>query len=272
MSTHFWKMHGAGNDFVLFDDRSRSFATSDTAGIARLCHRRTGVGGDGVILIQPSDKADISMRFFNPDGREAEMCGNGARCLARLASEIGAAPPRMTIATGAGIVKAEMVGRDVRLQMTTPRDWRLNKSLQVNGQTLTFGFVNSGVPHAVIDVPDLDACDVAGLGAAIRYHKEFAPSGTNVNFVKVAGPQSLRVRTYERGVEAETLACGTGIVATALVAARMNRVKPPVGVTAAGGDVLTVNFDSVETGAENVTLLGPAVHVFEGDIPHPLGD
>ena len=130
--------------------------------------------------------------------------------------------------------------------------------------------MNSGVPHAVVEVQDLDACDVHKLGAAIRYHKDFAPAGVNANFIRVTGPQSLRVRTYERGVEAETLACGTGIVASALVAARMGRVKPPVRVTAGGGDVLTVTFNSTESGAENATLLGPAVHVFQGDLQYPL--
>ncbi|MBA4387277.1 MAG: hypothetical protein C0404_04805 [Verrucomicrobia bacterium] len=140
--------------------------------------------------------------------------------------------------------------------------------MKVAGRTLRYGFVNSGVPHAVVDVRNLAACDVRGLGSGIRYHKAFAPAGTNANFISITGPRSLKIRTYERGVEAETLACGTGIVASALVAAATGKVKPPVKVTAASGDVLTVNFSLADGNATNVTLLGPAVHVFEGAVEY----
>jgi diaminopimelate epimerase len=266
MRIAFWKMHGAGNDFILVDDRSETFPASDSGWIARIAQRRTGVGCEGVLLIQKSAQADFRMRFFNPDGREAEMCGNGARCVARLAHEIGAAPRAMSIETAAGILRAEAMEDRVRLTMTDPRDWRLGRRLVAGGVGVDYGFVNTGVPHAVVFRDDLDACDVAGLGAAIRYHPDFAPAGTNANFVKKTGPRSIRVRTYERGVEAETLACGTGIVASALVAARAAGVQPPVDVTARGGDVLSVDFRLTADGAERVTLLGPAVHVFRGTL------
>ena len=259
-------MHGAGNDFLLVDDRSLSFPAADGAWIADIARRRTGVGSDGVILIQPSRTSDFRMRFFNPDGREADMCGNGARCVARLALDLGVASRRMTIETNAGPLCAELIGRQVRLEMPPPHGWQMNRQLTLDAMSLAYSFVNTGVPHAVIEEDDLDGCDVVGRGKAIRRHAAFAPAGTNVNFIRVMGPQALAVRTYERGVEDETLACGTGIAAAALVAARLGRVRPPVQVTARGGAVLTVDFRPSVDGAANVTLLGPAEHVFEGTL------
>jgi len=264
MKIPFWKMHGAANDFIMVDDREGKFPVSDRKWLAGIMSRRTGVGSEGVILIQRSRKADFRMRFFNPDGGEVEMCGNGARCVARLAHEIKAAPAVMTIDTVAGILQARVKGNNVCLTMTSPKDWRLNRTLKAAGHTLRYGFVNTGVPHAVVEVKNLDKCDVQKLGAAVRYHKDFAPAGTNANFISVTGPKSLRIRTYERGVEAETLACGTGITASALIAAMTGKVRPPVKVTAASGDVLTVDFRLSGDTVENVTLLGPAVHVFDG--------
>jgi len=257
-------MHGAGNDFILVDDRALGFPSSDHAWLAAIGSRRTGVGCEGIILIQPSDRAHFTMRFFNPDGSEVDMCGNGARCIARLAHELGVAPDRMNFETGAGLIEAEMVGERVRLAMTTPKDWMLNQTLKLDGLKRPYGFVNSGVPHVVMPVDDLDGEDVARHGSAIRHHKNFAPKGTNANFIKVTGPSSLRIRTYERGVEAETLACGTGIVAAGLIAGRMGWVKPPVDITCAGGDVIVVNYILTADGADKVTMLGPAAHVFQG--------
>lgn len=268
MRIEFWKMHGAGNDFILVDDRRQVFPASDKSWLTRIAARRTGVGSEGIILIQPSASADFTMRFFNPDGSEVDMCGNGARCVARLAHDIGAAPARMRFETGAGVVSAEIIGDRVRLGMTTPKDWRLNRTVELPGGKRAYGFVNSGVPHVVMEVDQLEEADVARLGAAIRYHQDFAPKGTNANFIKVTGPDALRIRTYERGVEAETLACGTGIVAAGLVAGRMGRVKAPVRITCASGDVLEVNYRLTADGAEDVTLLGPAAYVFTGVLEH----
>lgn len=264
MKIPFWKMHGAGNDFILVDDRALMFPASDHSWLAAIGARRTGVGCEGIILIQPSDQAHFTMRFFNPDGSEVDMCGNGARCIARLAHELGVAPDHMKFETGAGMIEARMVDERVQLAMTTPREWRLDRVLDLNGVKRTYGFVNSGVPHVVMPVEDLDAEDVAKNGAAIRYHKDFAPKGTNANFIKVTGPSSLRIRTYERGVEAETLACGTGMVAAALIAGKMGWVKPPVQVTCASNDVIVINYELTADGAQKVTMLGPAEHVFQG--------
>ncbi len=267
MRYHFWKMHGASNDFILVDDRAQTFPAGNRAWLAKIMSRRTGVGSEGILLIQPAQAGgDFRMRFFNPDGGEAEMCGNGARCVARLAHDQKIAHERMRFETVAGIIGAEIRGDNVLLHMTEPRDWRMNGTLKLDDRSLTYHFVNSGVPHAVVEVQDLDATNVQALGSQIRHHRDFAPAGTNANFIAVTGPDSIRVRTYERGVEAETLACGTGIVASGLIAGRLGRVKTPVRVTPASGDVLEVNYTATADGATAVTLLGPAVHVFEGTL------
>lgn len=266
MNIPFWKMHGASNDFVLVDDRRETFPVNDRKWIAHIGARRTGVGCEGIILIQPSKKSDFRMRFFNPDGSEVEMCGNGARCVARLAFEIGAAPATMTIETIAGKLRAEARGDTVKLWMTNPKDWRLNRKLQVEEASLGYSFVNSGVPHAVVLVDNLKAFDVKKFGALIRYHKDFAPAGTNANFVTVTGPDSLAIRTYERGVEDETLACGTGMTAAGLIAGKLGLCKGPVKITCASGDTLEIGFTLTEDGAKDVTLTGPAVHVFTGSL------
>jgi diaminopimelate epimerase len=270
MRYHFWKMHGAANDFILVDDRAQTFPAGDRAWLAKIMSRRTGVGSEGILLIQPAQAgADFRMRFFNPDGGEAEMCGNGARCVARLAHDLRVAPDQMKFETAAGIVGAEIRGGNVLLHMTEPRDWRMHRTLELDGRSFPYHFVNSGVPHAVVEVKDLDAVDVQSLGSQIRHHRDFAPAGTNANFIAVTGPDSIRVRTYERGVEAETLACGTGIVASGLIAGRLGRAKTPVHVRPASGDTLEVSYTATADGATAVTLLGPAVHVFEGTIEHP---
>jgi len=264
----FWKMHGASNDFVMVDDRDQTFPVNDREWIAHIGARRTGVGCEGIILIQPSKKSDFRMRFFNPDGSEVEMCGNGARCVARLASEIGAAPSTMTIETIAGELRAEARGDTVRLWMTSPKDWRMNKKLQIEDASLGYSFVNSGVPHAVVLVDNLKTFDVKKFGALIRYHKDFAPAGTNANFITVTGPNSLAIRTYERGVEDETLACGTGMTAAGLVAGKLGLCKGPVRITCASGDTLEIGFTLTDDGAKDVTLTGPAVHVFTGNLTY----
>ena len=261
MALSFWKMHGAGNDFILVDDRAGGFPADDIAFRAGLCDRRRGIGSDGLLLIQPSSVADFRMRFFNPDGSEADFCGNGARCIARLAREIGAAPADMRIETRAGLVRAEVLAPHlVRLYLPPAKDWRLDLAVEWQNRPLPLHFVNTGVPHAVAVVDDLAAVDVPALGAFIRRHALFAPAGTNADFIQIRGPDSLAIRTYERGVEGETLACGTGILAAALVAEKLGLVRVPVRVRAAGGDEL-------EVGLVPLTLTGPAEHSFRGTIP-----
>jgi diaminopimelate epimerase len=260
MKIPFTKMHGAGNDFIVVDDRNLTFPVDDQAFIERVCARRTGIGSDGIILLQPSETADLRMRFINPDGNEVGMCGNGARCFARRAFDLGAAPEKMAIETKAGMVRAEVLGDQIRLVLTDPTNWRMGLDV---GLEQPADFVNTGVEHTVVRVDDLDGLDLQMLGNGIRHHELFAPAGTNANFVRVEADGALSLRTYERGVEAETLACGTGAVAAALVAARQGWVQLPVAVHCAGGYDLTV-----DSGAGGTTLSGGAATVFEGEVEY----
>jgi diaminopimelate epimerase len=262
----FTKMNGAGNDFILFDNRSEDIDL-DRNQIAQLCNRHRGIGADGVLLLEnPTNRADFRMRYFNADGGEAEMCGNGARCFARFANKVGGQKGKISFETPAGVISAELKGDLVTLRMTEPTDLRLNVHLPVVAENKTVHFVNSGVPHVVIPVANVDDADVRREGAAIRHHKMFSPNGTNVNFIEKLGPNKIAVRTYERGVENETLACGTGIVASALIFAATEKSSSPITVLARGGDKLQVGFGRVEGGFRDVTLTGPAEFVFEGSI------
>ncbi|MFH1477988.1 MAG: diaminopimelate epimerase [Verrucomicrobiota bacterium] len=266
MKQPFWKMHGAGNDFILLDDRPARFPCADAALIRRLCDRHAGIGSEGLLLVQPSMRGNFRMRFFNPDGVEAGMCGNGARCIARLAHDLGAAPSSMHIETIAGTLAADVLSDAVRLQLPAPTDCRCHQTLALSDRTIRYHAIHTGVPHVVVETQALDGMDVCRIGAGIRHHAAFAPQGTNVNFMTVTGTHALCVRTYERGVEAETPACGTGITACALIAGYLGRVTPPVHVTCKHGDVLEVNYRLISDGVEDVTLLGPVVYVFEGTV------
>jgi diaminopimelate epimerase len=262
----FTKMNGAGNDFILFDNRTGEIDL-DRNQIAQLCDRHRGIGADGILLLEnPTNRADFRMRYFNADGGEAEMCGNGARCFARFASKVGGHQEKTSFETPAGVISAELKGDLVTLQMTEPTDLRLNFGLPMAAQNKTVHFINSGVPHVVIPVAKIDDADVRREGPAIRHHKMFSPNGTNVNFIEKRGPNKIAIRTYERGVEDETLACGTGIVASALIFAASEDCSGPITVLARGGDELQVGFERIDGGFRNVTLTGPAEFVFEGTI------
>ncbi len=264
---HFTKMNGAGNDFILLDNRDLSL-NLPAATIAHWCDRHRGIGADGVLLLEPAATAgaDFRMRYFNSDGGEAEMCGNGARCFARFARHASGCGDALCFETQAGIIRAQIEGEAVSLIMSEPKDMSEPVDLDIGGVNFTIHAVNTGVPHAVIFTDNLERADVAGLGSAIRHHLHFAPKGANVNFVQVLAPGHIAIRTFERGVEAETLACGTGVVASALVAHRTVGSSPPVLVNVRGGDTLRVNFHLSGTVYQNVTLTGPADFVFEGGI------
>jgi diaminopimelate epimerase len=267
----FTKMNGAGNDFILFDNRTGDIDL-DRNQIAHLCDRHRGIGADGILLLEnPTNRADFRMRYFNADGGEAEMCGNGARCFARFANKVTGKNEKISFETPAGVISAELNGDLVTLRMTEPSDLRLNIDLSMAAQNKTIHFINSGVLHVVIPVAKIDDAAVRSEGAAIRYHKTFSPNGTNVNFIEKRGPNKIAIRTYERGVEDETLACGTGIVASALVFAAIEDREGPVTVLARGGDELQVGFERVEGRFRNVTLTGPAEFVFEGTIELDAG-
>jgi diaminopimelate epimerase len=262
----FAKMNGAGNDFILIDNRAGDI-NLDRSQIARLCDRHRGIGADGILLLEnTTNRADFRMRYFNADGGEAEMCGNGARCFARFANKIAGAEKQISFETPAGVIAAQLVGELVTLQMTEPTDLRLNIKLPMADENKAVHFINSGVPHVVIPVSQIDNVDVRRTGSAVRHHKMFSPKGANVNFIEKRGPKKITVRTYERGVEDETLACGTGIVASALIFAAIEKVNGPVSVIARGGDELQVGFENSGNQFRNVTLTGPAEFVFEGSI------
>jgi diaminopimelate epimerase len=245
---HFFKMTGAGNDFILIDNRKGLVDSDHCQELVRYaCRHKLSVGADGMILIENDPEVDFKWRFFNADASEGEMCGNGARCAARFAYLKGIVPkPRMAFRTLAGIIKAELLGDRVKVQMTSPHSLKMDQNLDADGGSFSLDFINTGVPHAVCfaaDEIELELTDVLRWGHALRFHPHFQPAGANVNFVWVRDPHHLVVRTYERGVEGETLACGTGCIASSLISAARDRVVSPVDVKTRGGESLTIYFE-----------------------------
>ncbi len=271
MLLHFYKMNGAGNDFIVIDNRDLSIQL-DAETIEALCDRHRGIGADGLLAVEPAEHgADFKFRYYNADGGEAEMCGNGARCFGRFTAHLTEEiPDRVTFETIAGTLTAEMVGENVRIAMSEPKDLKLDTGASVPGLDATLHFVNTGVPHVVAFVPGGEAfeeLDVFTHGRAIRQHPAFAPAGTNANFATVLKPGHIEIRTYERGVEDETLACGTGMVACALIHHLLTSAPSPIQVDVAGGDTLEIGFEkSGDRSFKNVTLTGPADFVFEGEM------
>jgi diaminopimelate epimerase len=267
MTLDFVKMNGAGNDFILIDNRAGKVRLTKEQ-IVRLCHRQRGIGADGLFLLVPntSGKADWSWEFYNSDGSTAEMCGNGARCFARFVQAVAGAKEQTSFETGAGVVTAQFRGDRVTVNLTRPKELLLNQTVLTASGKLTVHSLNTGVPHAIVFVADADKAMVQDLGAEIRYHEHFKPRGTNVNFVQVLGSNHIRVRTYERGVEGETLACGTGVTASALVSALVHKFTSPVKVQVQGGDTLEVVWSQSGNGFDDVKLSGPADFVFNGTV------
>ncbi len=264
---NFTKMNGAGNDFVMLDNRNLTLDLTQTQ-IAQLCDRHRGIGADGVLIVEPAiGEADFRMRYYNADGGEAEMCGNGARCFGRYVNHLNQDKLGLVrFETLAGLISAEFHGASVRINMSAPHGLLLNQSLIVADDVLTVHSVNTGVPHAVVFVDDLAGTDVCRLGSALRYHPAYQPKGSNANFAKVVSPGNIAIRTYERGVEDETLACGTGMVACALIHHALSGQPSPIKVQVKGGDTLEVAFTQTAEGYENVTLHGPADFVFTGEV------
>ena len=267
MLLEFTKMNGAGNDFIFLDNRAGKIQFTPEQ-IVRLCDRHRGIGADGVMLLIPSrtGKADWAWDFYNSDGSTGEMCGNGARCFARFVQKTVGMNRDFTFETGAGVITASFHGERVTVNLTKPKDLRLNEKVMLSTGAETIHFLDTGVPHAVLYVPDADKAMVLSLGPEIRRHAHFGPRGTNVNFVQVLGPNHIRVRTFERGVEGETLACGTGVSAAAMISARVHKFASPVKVQVRGGDTLEVSFKDGGTDFDDVRLTGPAEFVFEGRV------
>jgi len=267
MGIPFTKMSGSGNDFILVDHRNPILAEDQMKGFARrVCQRRVSVGADGLILIEGSERADFKWRFFNADGSEAEMCGNGGRCAARFAYLKGIAGASLTFETLAGILSAQVDGKRVKLQMTQPYGLKLDEAIFIEDKEQILSSINTGVPHAVIFLENLERTDVVRLGKAIRYHPHFAPAGTNANFVRLENHSRLSIRTYERGVEDETLACGTGAVASALIAAFKGLVKSPVSIKTWGEEILTVHFEIEGQEVKRVFFGGEVHMIYEAEM------
>jgi len=258
----FTKISGTGNDFVVVDNRDGKI--SARAALAKKwCDRKHSIGGDGLLLLEKSKKADFRMRILNTDGSEAEMCGNGIRCIAKFAHDKKIAGSRMTIETIAGLIDADVKGDMIKARMIEPRDMKLGFDIPLGGKSETVNFVNTGVPHVVRIVRSLEKIDVGQAGREIRTHRHFSPRGTNANFIQFEGGNSIRIRTYERGVEDETLACGTGSTAGALVAAAVKNLKSPVSVTTEGGGKLKIYFSKDGDRFHDVYLEGAVEKCFE---------
>ncbi len=263
----FTKMSGTGNDFIFIDHRTPFLDREEMPAFARaVCERRVYVGADGLIYIEKSESADFRWQFLNADGSWAEMCGNGARCAARFAHDRGIAPARMRFETVAGLIEAEVTGQSVKLKMTAPTGLHLEEKITINGQEQVVHSLNTGVPHAVLFMDNIQQAPVQEWGRAIRFHEHFQPAGTNVNFVQQQGGNGLSVRTYERGVEGETLACGTGAVASAIIAGLLGKVRPPVTVTTSGGEELIIHYALAGQEISGVYLEGPAHFIYEGQL------
>jgi len=262
----FMKLSGAGNDFVIIDNRHSVIPENEVDFIMKVCARRVSAGADGLLLVENSDVADFKMRYFNSDGSEAETCGNGARCISRFAYVNGIVSENMRFETKAGIYEAEIIGDNVRVSMSDPTTVRLNFPLRLKDGTHEVCFANTGVPHVVFFVANLENTDVFNLGRETRYHDDFKPAGTNANFVRVRDEHAMDIRTYERGVEDETLACGTGAIASAVVSALLGKMSPPVSMHTVGGYVLTIYFDIENNSVTSVRLEGDARIIYSGEL------
>lgn len=261
----FQKMQASGNDFVVVDNRKK--IVKDVKKFTRkICELHKGVGADGVLLLENSRKGDFKMRIVNSDGSEAEACGNGFRCITRYAKDVLKYPNRFQFDSIAGLIQAQVKGQEISVRLPTPKDLVLRSELNVAGNRLHYSFINTGVPHVVVFVEGLGKIDVETLGRGIRNHSKFKPKGTNVNFVEVKKNNEIHVRTYERGVEQETQACGTGSTASAILSVLMGYAKAPVTVKTKSGERLKINFNKKGKTVSNVTLSGKAYFVFEGKV------
>ncbi len=259
----FYKMSASGNDFIMIDNREKvvdQLFPDVRDLVVKVCRHRLSVGADGLILIEKSAKVDFSWRFFNADGSEADMCGNGGRCAARFAFVKGIAGKTMAFETAAGVMKAEILGSQVKLQLTTPTDLKLDYSVVLEHRELFVSSVNTGVPHVILLTDDIEHAPVEELGRVLRYHKVFSPQGTNVDFVTVIDDKNVKLRTYERGVEGETLACGTGAVAASVVLKEKGLTGNVVNLLTRGGETLRVSV------GEEVYLEGDARIIYIGKL------
>jgi diaminopimelate epimerase len=264
-SIKFTKTVASGNDFVVIDNL-RAIIKNRAVFAKGICDRKYGVGADGLLLLEKTRVADVKMRIFNADGSEAEMCGNGARCFAFwLAKNRKTKTGNLNIETKAGIIKSFVGNENVRINLTDPKNIKLGIIVALNKRNIRVNFIDTGVPHAVIFVDGLDNMDVNQIGSSVRYHHKFSPRGTNADFVEVLNDNTISVRTYERGVEVDTLACGTGSVASALIFALKTGTNNVIKVRTRSGEVLKVLFKKSGNNFHDVWLEGKARIVHKGE-------
>lgn len=265
-SLSFTKMVATGNDFIVIDNRSAKLNNLKILA-KKLCNRKLGIGADGLLVLEKSKRADVKMRIFNSDGSEPGMCGNGARCFAVFARNNGFRKNKLKIQTKPGILYAEIPRRDtVKLKMTQPHGIKLNFPIKINNRKLKVNFINTGVPHVVVFVSGVDKINANNIGRSIRYHKKFMPKGANANFIEVVNKNTIKMRTYERGVEDETSACGTGAVASAIIfdiKSSQKLGKKTVHVQTEGG-ALKIYFNRMNRAINDVWLEGEARLVYKG--------
>jgi diaminopimelate epimerase len=260
----FVKASGAGNDFVVIDNYDGHLELDQTRLARALCDRHFGIGADGLLILQHCATAHFQMLYYNADGSHGGMCGNGGRCIARFAYLKGLAPARMRFQALEHIYEAEIVSEEVRLKMKDPVNYRKSLQTDLDGGSFLCHFVDTGSPHAVVVVDDLDSIDVVKTGRALRFHRLFSPEGANINFLDPQSGNTIAIRTYERGVETETLACGTGSVASAIVAVLEQGLSFPVTVKARSGEELIVDAQLEGSTITNVYLQGSARILFTG--------
>jgi diaminopimelate epimerase len=269
MNINFSKLTAAGNDFILIDNRGGGVSDRNYQYIAKkLCNRRYSIGADGVIFLEKSVSKDFKMKYFNSDGSHAAMCGNGGRSAVKFAHDLGIIMgTKIIFETDAGIINAEILPQDrVKLNLYDPKNFKKDIKIKIYEKEFNIDFIDTGVPHSVIFVDNIDNIDILKYGKTIRCHKNFFPTGTNVNFVKILNSDTILVRTYERGVEGETLACGTGITASGIVSVLRELVQSPVNIISKGGDRLLVSLKNSCGKISDVVLEGPAVISFRGVI------
>jgi diaminopimelate epimerase len=263
---HFYKASGSGNDFIIIDNFNGQYDFNFFKTLTPfVCNRNNGVGADGLIVLNKYENLDFRWDFFNSDGTVAEMCGNGSRCASRVYAMLYGKKD-VSFMTLAGVIHAHVEDKMVKVRLSEPKNFIPSLEIYVDGDILKGHFINTGVPHFVMITDRIDDVPVFELGRKIRYHERFSPAGTNVNFVSPLDKKTIKVRTYERGVENETLACGTGASASALVCGYLGLVEPPVKVITSGSEILYIHFNVKDNSFSHVYLEGEVKIICEGEI------
>jgi diaminopimelate epimerase len=280
-SISFSKMSGAGNDFIVIDKNENPACVLSQNAIIKLCNRRTGIGADGVILIENSDELDFEMNYYNSDGSFGSLCGNGARCAIKFAKFSGRCGKNsIRFKANKEVYSGEVLDDDqIKLNLNPPSKLKYNFKIKAFGQLVNASFADTGSPHIVVNIndvsenskdprlkfQDLNRFPVIQIGRELRYASEFLPGGTNVNFILVKQGK-VYIRTYERGVEDETWACGTGSAAAALIIYVTHKLKPPITIVPRSNEELIIDFEVEKNKVKNLSLTGPAKIVYTGQI------